>query len=251
MFKDTGEELCKAYRGKEGKAKPQAKPPLEDPNDKNKPPPYAGADNQQKEEKGGRPQYIPWGSQDLQNLITTLPEIQDGAAIWIRTLEEEMMGKTMALGDVKALLGKVVGKEKMLDIIEQAGYKGAEKSAVNGRKFDQYRQRIWDSLRKAYPTRSSTAMLKGGRGPSGSQPTVVYNFSGVPPPAFPMPVYIQGAVQGAHHKIGDKGTKGGLGTNQGIKGKGIRTGDKDREVICSRGPFRVCRNAGDVGKQGI
>ncbi|KAJ8369274.1 hypothetical protein SKAU_G00093020 [Synaphobranchus kaupii] len=111
--------------------------------------------------KGGRPQYIPWGSQDLQNLITTLPEIQDGAAIWIRKLEEEMTGKTMALGDVKALLTKVVGKEQMLDIIDQAGYTGAEKSAVDGRKFDQYRQRIWDSLRKAYPTRPSTAMLKG------------------------------------------------------------------------------------------
>ncbi|KAJ8347159.1 hypothetical protein SKAU_G00285600 [Synaphobranchus kaupii] len=111
--------------------------------------------------KGGRPQYIPWGSQDLQNLITTLPDIQEGAAIWIRKLEEEMTGKTMALGDVKALLTKVVGKEKMLDIIENAGYRGADKSTVDGRIFDQYRQKIWDSLRKAYPTRPSTAMLKG------------------------------------------------------------------------------------------
>ncbi|KAJ8369490.1 hypothetical protein SKAU_G00095180 [Synaphobranchus kaupii] len=98
---------------------------------------------------------------DLQNLITSLPDIQDGAAIWIRKLEEEMMGKMMALGDVKALLGKVVGREKMLDIIEQAGYKGAEKSDVDGKQFDPYRQKIWDSLRKAYPTRPSTAMLKG------------------------------------------------------------------------------------------
>ncbi|KAJ8334141.1 hypothetical protein SKAU_G00397800 [Synaphobranchus kaupii] len=32
---------------------------------------------------------------------------------------------------------------------------------MDGRIFDQYRQRIWDSLRKAYPTRPSTAMLKG------------------------------------------------------------------------------------------
>ncbi|KAJ8358531.1 hypothetical protein SKAU_G00150560 [Synaphobranchus kaupii] len=111
--------------------------------------------------KGGRPQYIPWGSQDLQNLITTLPDIQEGAAIWIRKLEEEMTGKTMALGDVKALLTKVVGKEQMLDLIESAGYRGADKSTVDGRIFDQYRQKIWDSLRKAYPTRLSTAMLKG------------------------------------------------------------------------------------------
>ncbi|KAJ8353260.1 hypothetical protein SKAU_G00208270 [Synaphobranchus kaupii] len=98
---------------------------------------------------------------DLQNLITTLPDIQEGAAIWIRKLEEEMTGKTMALGDVKALLTKVVGKEKMLDLIENAGYRGADKSTVDGRIFDQYRQKIWDSLRKAYPTRPSTAMLKG------------------------------------------------------------------------------------------
>ncbi|KAJ8333499.1 hypothetical protein SKAU_G00415070 [Synaphobranchus kaupii] len=111
--------------------------------------------------KGGRPQYIPWGSQDLQNLITTLPDIQEGAAIWIRKLEEEMTGKTLALGDVKALLTKVVGKEKMLDIIENAGYRGADKSTVDGRIFDQYRQKIWDSLRKAYPTQPSTVMLKG------------------------------------------------------------------------------------------
>ncbi|KAJ8375384.1 hypothetical protein SKAU_G00059640 [Synaphobranchus kaupii] len=80
--------------------------------------------------------------EDLQNLITTLPDIQDGAAIWIRKLEEEMMGKMMALGDVKALLGKVVGREKMLDIIEQAGYRGAERSVVDGQQFDPYRQKI-------------------------------------------------------------------------------------------------------------
>ncbi|KAJ8353663.1 hypothetical protein SKAU_G00212300 [Synaphobranchus kaupii] len=312
--------------------------------------------------KGGRPQYIPWGSQDLQNLITTLPDIQEGAAIWIRKLEEEMTGKTMALGDVKALLTKVVGKEQMLDLIENAGYRGADKSTVDGRIFDQYRQKIWDSLRKAYPTRPSTAMLTGvpmkeeesaaafvenqlrnwrmtldkdiqgdpimtamfraaileglpdlakrrleevvglasmthrefvdhvihavergrmeekkqsnqerevqrnlfqlqlevlknkeksktkekdndpkkmapimadftwaepgpplherGRGPSGSQPTVVYNFSGIPPSAVPMPVYVQGAMQGAPPQNWGQGNKGGMGYPPGNKGQG-------------------------------
>ncbi|KAJ8369596.1 hypothetical protein SKAU_G00096240 [Synaphobranchus kaupii] len=97
-----------------------------------------------------------WEANDLQNLITTLPEIQDGAAIWIRKLEEEMTGKTMTLGDVKALLTK------------------------------QSRCRCT----------------------------------------------FKGQCRGPRHKIGDKGTKGGLGTRRGIKGKGIRTGDKDREVIC-------------------
>ncbi|KAJ8375825.1 hypothetical protein SKAU_G00064050 [Synaphobranchus kaupii] len=163
LFKDAGEELCKAYRGKEGWAKPQAKPPLEDPNEK-KPPPYTGPDKPQEEDAvrvkkalGGKEESSKGGG----GWGITVVNIQEGAAIWIRKLEEEMTGKTTALGDVKALLTKVVGKEKMLDIIENAGYRGADKSTVDGRIFDQYRQKIWDSLRKAYPTRPSTAMLKG------------------------------------------------------------------------------------------
>ncbi|KAJ8369282.1 hypothetical protein SKAU_G00093100 [Synaphobranchus kaupii] len=283
--------------------------------------------------KGGRPQYIPWGSQDLQNLITTLPEIQDGAAIWIRKLEEEMMRKTMALGDVKALLTKVVGKEKMLDIIDQAGYTGAEKSAVDGRKFDQYRQRIWDSLRKAYPTRPSTAMLKGvpiKEGESAAayvenqlrnwRMTLDRNIQGDPIMTAMFRAAIleglpelaksrleevvglsskthrefvdhvihavergrleekkqsnqerevqrklsqlqleqsrrrctfKGQCRGPHHKIGDKGTKGGLGTRQGIKGKGINSGDREVMGRISRGHLKVRQDAGGVGKWGI
>ncbi|KAJ8380002.1 hypothetical protein SKAU_G00007800 [Synaphobranchus kaupii] len=56
----------------------------------------------------------------------------------------------------------------------------------------------------------------------------------------------KGQRRGPRHKIGDKGTKGELDSNQGIKGKGIRTGDKVREVMCriSRDPLRVRQYAG-------
>ncbi|KAJ8365013.1 hypothetical protein SKAU_G00138440 [Synaphobranchus kaupii] len=39
---------------------------------------------------------------------------------------------------------------------------------------------MWEEPEPSRPER--------GRGPSGSQPTIVYNFAGVPPPAFPTPV---------------------------------------------------------------
>ncbi|KAJ8364791.1 hypothetical protein SKAU_G00136220 [Synaphobranchus kaupii] len=39
---------------------------------------------------------------------------------------------------------------------------------------------LWEEPEPSRPER--------GRGPSGSQPTVVYNFAGVPSPVFPMPV---------------------------------------------------------------
>ncbi|KAJ8375605.1 hypothetical protein SKAU_G00061850 [Synaphobranchus kaupii] len=54
---------------------------------------------------------------------------------------------------------------------------------------------MWEEPEPSRPER--------GRGPSGSQPTVVYNFSGVPPPAVPMPVsnsstIRQGQVSSCH-----------------------------------------------------
>ena len=37
--------------------------------------------------KGDQVQYVPWGSLDLEGLIHKLPNINDGAAKWIRTFE--------------------------------------------------------------------------------------------------------------------------------------------------------------------
>ena len=38
--------------------------------------------------KGDQAQFVPWGSLDLEGLINKLPNINDGAAKWIRTFEE-------------------------------------------------------------------------------------------------------------------------------------------------------------------
>ncbi|KAJ8353398.1 hypothetical protein SKAU_G00209650 [Synaphobranchus kaupii] len=111
--------------------------------------------------KGQGLQYVPWGS--LQNLISSLPDIQEGAGHWIRKLEEEMMGKMMALGDVKALLGKILGTEKMLEVMRKAGLSRRDMGGiqVDGVEFDRYRGRVWAALRDMYPTRPDAMVLKG------------------------------------------------------------------------------------------
>ena len=112
--------------------------------------------------KGGRPQYIPWSGQDLPNLINELPNILDGAGRWIGQLEAGMVGKRMALGDVKALLTQVLGMDQMAEVMRRARIQtAAYDPAVDGILMDQYRQAIWQALRDMYPNRMDVKTLKG------------------------------------------------------------------------------------------
>ncbi|XP_035262702.1 uncharacterized protein LOC118221593 [Anguilla anguilla] len=113
--------------------------------------------------EGGVPRYIPWSTQDMQNVITNLPDLQNGASHWIRVLEEETTGRILAVGDLKALLGKAVGMETMLDIFEQAGFdrNHAQSPAVDGGPFDNVRGVVWTALRTLYPARPDITTLTG------------------------------------------------------------------------------------------
>ncbi|XP_035236463.1 uncharacterized protein LOC118207216 isoform X2 [Anguilla anguilla] len=113
--------------------------------------------------EGGVPRYIPWSTQDMQNVITNLPDLQNGASHWIRVLEEETTGRILAVGDLKALLGKAVGIETMLDIFEQAGFdrNHAQSPAVDGGPFDNVRGVVWTALRTLYPARPDITTLTG------------------------------------------------------------------------------------------
>ncbi|XP_035248910.1 uncharacterized protein LOC118213828 isoform X2 [Anguilla anguilla] len=99
----------------------------------------------------------------MHNVITNLLDLQNGASHWIRVLEEEMMGRILAVGDLKALLGKVVGMETMLDIFEQAGFdrNHAQSPAVDGGPFDNVRGVVWTALRALYPARPDITTLTG------------------------------------------------------------------------------------------
>ncbi|KAJ8367323.1 hypothetical protein AAFF_G00320870 [Aldrovandia affinis] len=89
---------------------------------------------------------------------------QEGAGCWIRVLEEEMMGKQLALGDVKAFLGKIIGMEKMqLEVLEAANLQPDQMATpvVDGHPIDRWRIQIWDALRRTFPVQPNAALREG------------------------------------------------------------------------------------------
>ena len=64
--------------------------------------------------------YQPWGHTDVAGLISRLPLLQDSAAVWVTQFENETEGKTLCLGDIKALLGQILTKETARTIFDKA-----------------------------------------------------------------------------------------------------------------------------------
>ncbi len=112
--------------------------------------------------KQGYAQYIPWAGQDLDTLVSRLPDIHEGAGKWIRTFEEETVGKLLALGDIKALLAKCLGASKMNDILKQSSLlQAVDRPQEDGISFDKHRHNIWTTLRAEYPMQTDPGFLKG------------------------------------------------------------------------------------------
>ncbi|KAL0148070.1 hypothetical protein M9458_056610, partial [Cirrhinus mrigala] len=112
--------------------------------------------------KGAQGQYVPWASQDLEGLVTHIPDIHEGTGKWIRVFEEETMGKLLAVGDIKALLAKTVGGAKMGEILQTASLDRAVNSHnMDGIIFDAFRPAVWQALRAEYPIRLDPKSLKG------------------------------------------------------------------------------------------
>ncbi|KAL0148917.1 hypothetical protein M9458_055721 [Cirrhinus mrigala] len=112
--------------------------------------------------KQGHAQYIPWASQDLDTLLSRLPDIHEGAGKWIRTFEEETTGKLLALGDIKALLAKCLGASKMNDVLKQSGLlQAVDRPQADGVSFDKHRRDIWKTLRVKDPMQTDPGFLKG------------------------------------------------------------------------------------------
>ena len=111
--------------------------------------------------KGVQAYYTPWASQDLEGLVLRLPNINEGASKWIRTFEEHTVGKLLAVGDLKALLARVVGISKMESILDNGELHELLDKAADGITFDSYRTSIWSLLRTEYPTRVDPRSLKG------------------------------------------------------------------------------------------
>ncbi len=112
--------------------------------------------------KGTQGQYVPWASQDLEGLVTHLPDVHEGAGKWITVFEEETMGKLLTVGDIKALLAKTIGGAKMKEILQVSNVERAVDSHfMDGTVFDAFCPAVWQALRGEYPIRLNPKSLQG------------------------------------------------------------------------------------------
>ncbi|XP_053335814.1 glutamic acid-rich protein-like [Clarias gariepinus] len=111
--------------------------------------------------KGTALHYVPWSFMDVTGLISRLPDLCEGAQRWITQFEEKTMGHQLALGDIKAILGQTIGKNKTTEVLQEAGMPPEAEDA----RYDHYplgpnRNAIWGALRKMYPTKMDPGRLE-------------------------------------------------------------------------------------------
>ncbi|KAF5894257.1 uncharacterized protein DAT39_016022, partial [Clarias magur] len=97
----------------------------------------------------------------MTGLANQLPDLCNGAPKWITQLEEKTTGHLMGIGDVKAILAQTIGKVKTTEILNKAGLKAATGQNTGNRLvFGQFRNKVWNALRKAYPTKMDPGKLE-------------------------------------------------------------------------------------------
>ncbi|XP_078018800.1 uncharacterized protein LOC144458255 [Epinephelus lanceolatus] len=110
----------------------------------------------------GRTQYEPWPFMDMIGLAERLPVLTDGADKWIMALEETTAGIQLVVGDIKAILTYVAGKQTTKEIFTDAGLSTAIGTNVNdGVNFGGYRSRVWQQLRAHYPAKRDPSKPEG------------------------------------------------------------------------------------------
>ncbi|KAL7380765.1 hypothetical protein ABVT39_023650 [Epinephelus coioides] len=110
----------------------------------------------------GRKQYEPWPFMDMIGLAERLPVLTDGADKWIMTLEETTAGIQLAVGDIKAILTYVAGKQTTNEIFTETHLSTAIGTNVHdGVNFGDYRSRVWQQLRAHYPAKREPSKLEG------------------------------------------------------------------------------------------
>lgn len=59
--------------------------------------------------KGADMYHIPWTAMDMEGLMGRMPSILKGACKWIGAFEGKTIGHLLVVGDMKALLGRMLG----------------------------------------------------------------------------------------------------------------------------------------------
>ena len=82
------------------------------------------------------------------------------AAKWIRTFEELTVGNLMAVGDLKALLARVLGLSKLESVPRNGGLDVMD-VMHDGITLDCYRAAMWTTLRREFPTHIDHKNMRG------------------------------------------------------------------------------------------
>ncbi|KAK0132327.1 hypothetical protein N1851_032800 [Merluccius polli] len=95
----------------------------------------------------GRAVYTPWGHRDMTTLANSLPPLSAGAQAWVRKFEKETSGDNLALGDVRAIISRVHGARRTIELERLAG----TTNLADRTPLDAYRNHLWDCLRELFP----------------------------------------------------------------------------------------------------
>lgn len=106
-----------------------------------------------KQGNGALPVYSPWQQTDKETLRRKLPPLHEGADKWISEFETQTAGLMLATGDVKSLLGALLGGTETEDVFIRAQLPQVTMVITNfdGVPFNNCRMAVWAALREKFP----------------------------------------------------------------------------------------------------
>ncbi|KAL4009565.1 hypothetical protein ACER0C_003417 [Sarotherodon galilaeus] len=102
------------------------------------------------------PIYRAYKVRDLEALVRQLPPITEGGAKWLRKLDMLTEGDEIAIGDFRAVAGRVMLGGALADVEEIAG----TTSYANNMPYREVRNALADAVREKYPTPNTGAIPK-------------------------------------------------------------------------------------------
>ncbi len=98
------------------------------------------------------PKYQPWSHSDMTAVLAKLPPITSGGGRWLTKLMALCHGTTLAVGDLRCLLGQIFTASQMRDFEANAGIAGTG----NDERYTRVSTMVGDALRKQFPTPPTT-----------------------------------------------------------------------------------------------
>ncbi len=98
------------------------------------------------------PKYQPWSHSDMTAVLAKLPPISSGGGRWLTKLMALCHGTTLAVGDLRCLLGQIFTASQMRDFEKNAEIEGAD----NYMMFTRVSSMVGSALREQFPTPPTT-----------------------------------------------------------------------------------------------